>query len=204
MPGRGGQLQPADPVPHRRTGGRHPRAGHRQALRRRHGRAEAEGRGDGGRAAQGVDGASDLDRRARRRPAVSHRARRPREARALRRERQRRAPRHRARRRPACPSARSTRRTASSTSRSGSPRRSASRRRRSGRCSSTCPAATCVALRELADVAMVEGPVQISRENGQRRIGIEMNVAGRDIGSFVARRAGASCAGACRCRRATT
>ncbi len=43
-----------------------------------------------------------------------------------------------------------------------------------------------VALRELADVEMVEGPVQISRENGQRRIGIELNVAGRDIGGFVA------------------
>ena len=42
-----------------------------------------------------------------------------------------------------------------------------------------------MALRELADVSMVEGPVQISRENGQRRIGIEMNVTGRDIGGFV-------------------
>jgi cobalt-zinc-cadmium resistance protein CzcA len=42
-----------------------------------------------------------------------------------------------------------------------------------------------VALRELADVRMVEGPVQISRENGQRRIGIELNVSGRDIGGFV-------------------
>ena len=42
-----------------------------------------------------------------------------------------------------------------------------------------------VALRELADVRTVVGPVQISRENGQRRIGIELNVTGRDIGSFV-------------------
>jgi cobalt-zinc-cadmium resistance protein CzcA len=42
-----------------------------------------------------------------------------------------------------------------------------------------------VALRELADVKMVEGPVQISRENGQRRIGVELNVSGRDIGGFV-------------------
>jgi cobalt-zinc-cadmium resistance protein CzcA len=42
-----------------------------------------------------------------------------------------------------------------------------------------------VPLRDLAAVKMVEGPVQISRENGQRRIGIEMNVAGRDIGGFV-------------------
>ena len=42
-----------------------------------------------------------------------------------------------------------------------------------------------VPLRDLAEVKMVEGPVQISRENGQRRIGIELNVAGRDIGGFV-------------------
>jgi len=47
------------------------------------------------------------------------------------------------------------------------------------------PGGYFVALRELAEVSMVEGPVQISRENGQRRIGIEMNVAGRDIGGFV-------------------
>jgi cobalt-zinc-cadmium resistance protein CzcA len=33
---------------------------------------------------------------------------------------------------------------------------------------------------------MVEGPVQISRQDGIRRIGLEMNVSGRDIGSFVA------------------
>ena len=42
-----------------------------------------------------------------------------------------------------------------------------------------------VPLRDLARVEMTEGPVQISRENGQRRIGIEMNVSGRDIGGFV-------------------
>jgi len=42
-----------------------------------------------------------------------------------------------------------------------------------------------VALRELADVRIVSGPVQISRENGQRRIGIELNVTGRDIGGYV-------------------
>jgi cobalt-zinc-cadmium resistance protein CzcA len=44
------------------------------------------------------------------------------------------------------------------------------------------------ALIPLADVARVElreGPVQISRENGFRRIGVELNVSGRDIGSFV-------------------
>jgi cobalt-zinc-cadmium resistance protein CzcA len=42
-----------------------------------------------------------------------------------------------------------------------------------------------VSLNQLADLKAVEGPTQISRENGQRRIGIELNVVGRDIGSFV-------------------
>ncbi|HPK70357.1 MAG TPA: CusA/CzcA family heavy metal efflux RND transporter [Vicinamibacterales bacterium] len=42
-----------------------------------------------------------------------------------------------------------------------------------------------VPLRELADVRAIEGPAQISRENGQRRIGLELNVVGRDIGGFV-------------------
>lgn len=42
-----------------------------------------------------------------------------------------------------------------------------------------------VPLGDLAAVEAVEGPAQISRENGQRRIGVEMNVAGRDIGGFV-------------------
>ena len=42
-----------------------------------------------------------------------------------------------------------------------------------------------VPLNELADLKAVEGPTQISRENGQRRIGLELNVVGRDIGGFV-------------------
>jgi heavy metal efflux system protein len=42
-----------------------------------------------------------------------------------------------------------------------------------------------VPLNQLADLKSIEGPAQISRENGQRRIGLEMNVVGRDIGSFV-------------------
>jgi cobalt-zinc-cadmium resistance protein CzcA len=42
-----------------------------------------------------------------------------------------------------------------------------------------------VPLRDLADVRVEEGPAQISRDNGQRRIGIELNVSGRDIGGFV-------------------
>ena len=43
-----------------------------------------------------------------------------------------------------------------------------------------------IPIAQLADIKMVEGPLQISREDGVRRIGIEMNVSGRDIGSFVA------------------
>ncbi len=43
-----------------------------------------------------------------------------------------------------------------------------------------------VPLEQLAEVNMIEGPVQISRQDGVRRIGIEMNITGRDIGSFVA------------------
>ena len=43
-----------------------------------------------------------------------------------------------------------------------------------------------VPLEQLAEVTMIEGPVQISRQDGVRRIGIEMNISGRDIGSFVA------------------
>jgi cobalt-zinc-cadmium resistance protein CzcA len=41
-------------------------------------------------------------------------------------------------------------------------------------------------LREVAQLAMVEGPNQISRENGKRRVVVQANVRGRDIGSFVA------------------
>ncbi len=42
-----------------------------------------------------------------------------------------------------------------------------------------------IPLGQLADIQMVEGPVQISRQDGVRRIGIEMNITGRDIGGFV-------------------
>jgi len=41
-------------------------------------------------------------------------------------------------------------------------------------------------LDSVADVALVEGPNQVSRENGKRRIVVQANVRGRDIGSFVA------------------
>lgn len=43
-----------------------------------------------------------------------------------------------------------------------------------------------VPLSQVAKISLNEGPVQISREDGLRRIGIEMNISGRDIGSFVA------------------
>lgn len=41
-------------------------------------------------------------------------------------------------------------------------------------------------LKEVAKLERVEGPNQISRENGKRRVVIQANVRGRDIGSFVA------------------
>jgi cobalt-zinc-cadmium resistance protein CzcA len=43
-----------------------------------------------------------------------------------------------------------------------------------------------IPLSQLADVTVEEGPVQISRDNAQRRMSIECNIQGRDIGSFVA------------------
>jgi heavy metal efflux system protein len=42
-----------------------------------------------------------------------------------------------------------------------------------------------VPLSQLASITISQGPVQISRQDGQRRIGIEMNVKDRDIGTFV-------------------
>jgi cobalt-zinc-cadmium resistance protein CzcA len=42
-----------------------------------------------------------------------------------------------------------------------------------------------VPLSKLADVEIIEGPAQISREDTRRRIAVELNVRGRDIGSFV-------------------
>jgi cobalt-zinc-cadmium resistance protein CzcA len=41
-------------------------------------------------------------------------------------------------------------------------------------------------LSAVADLVVDEGPNQISRENGKRRIVVQSNVRGRDIGSFVA------------------
>jgi cobalt-zinc-cadmium resistance protein CzcA len=48
------------------------------------------------------------------------------------------------------------------------------------------PGGARIPLSQLSEIAMVEGPSQISRESGQRRIGIECNITGRDLGGFIA------------------
>jgi cobalt-zinc-cadmium resistance protein CzcA len=50
----------------------------------------------------------------------------------------------------------------------------------------SAPDGARIPLKQLARVKTEEGPAQISRENGSRRIVVECNVTGRDIGSFVA------------------
>jgi heavy metal efflux system protein len=49
----------------------------------------------------------------------------------------------------------------------------------------SAPNGARVPLAELADIELVEGPAQISRESARRLIVVELNVRGRDIGSFV-------------------
>jgi cobalt-zinc-cadmium resistance protein CzcA len=48
------------------------------------------------------------------------------------------------------------------------------------------PRGRLIPLSQLADIVVEEGPAQITRENYNRRIAIESNVRGRDLGSFVA------------------
>ncbi len=50
----------------------------------------------------------------------------------------------------------------------------------------SAPGGVRVPLTQLADIFVEEGHAQVSRENGHRRIVVECNVRGRDIGSFVA------------------
>lgn len=50
----------------------------------------------------------------------------------------------------------------------------------------TAPNGSRVALSQIADIKLVEDAAQITREDTRRRIGVELNVRGRDIGSFVA------------------
>jgi cobalt-zinc-cadmium resistance protein CzcA len=48
------------------------------------------------------------------------------------------------------------------------------------------PAGPRVPLSQLAEIREVEAPAQISREDGMRRVVVECNIRGRDMGSFVA------------------
>ncbi len=50
----------------------------------------------------------------------------------------------------------------------------------------TAPNGSRVPLGQIADFKLVDASAQISREDTRRRIGVELNVRGRDIGSFVA------------------
>lgn len=49
----------------------------------------------------------------------------------------------------------------------------------------SAPNGSRIPLAQLAEIKLVEGQSQISREDTRRRIGVELNVRGRDIGSFV-------------------
>ncbi len=48
------------------------------------------------------------------------------------------------------------------------------------------PQGRMIPLSQLADITVEEGPAQISRENIHRRIAVEANVRGRDLGGFIA------------------
>jgi cobalt-zinc-cadmium resistance protein CzcA len=48
------------------------------------------------------------------------------------------------------------------------------------------PGGAYVPLASVADIRVVDGPNQISRENGKRRVVVQANVRGRDVGSVVA------------------
>lgn len=54
-----------------------------------------------------------------------------------------------------------------------------------GRIQVPAPSGATIPLSQLATLESIEGPVQISRENGERRIVVQSNVRGRDLGSFV-------------------
>jgi cobalt-zinc-cadmium resistance protein CzcA len=54
-----------------------------------------------------------------------------------------------------------------------------------GRLLVRAPGGQRVPLGELAAVTLVEAPAQVSRENGTRRVVVEANVRGRDLGGFV-------------------
>ncbi|MEI7969939.1 MAG: CusA/CzcA family heavy metal efflux RND transporter [Betaproteobacteria bacterium] len=49
----------------------------------------------------------------------------------------------------------------------------------------TSPGGAVVPMRAVADIKVVDGPVQVSRELGKRRLVVGTNVTGRDIGGYV-------------------
>ena len=50
----------------------------------------------------------------------------------------------------------------------------------------TSPNGSKIALKDLAQIEIKDGPAQISREYAKRRIVVAMNVKERDLGGFVA------------------
>ncbi|MBM3318729.1 MAG: efflux RND transporter permease subunit, partial [Candidatus Eisenbacteria bacterium] len=48
------------------------------------------------------------------------------------------------------------------------------------------PSGARIPLGEVAELRRIEGPAQVSRENGMRRVVVEVNIRGRDLGGFVA------------------
>jgi cobalt-zinc-cadmium resistance protein CzcA len=54
-----------------------------------------------------------------------------------------------------------------------------------GRILVPAPNGAAIPLAQLASIQSTEGPVQVSRENGERRVVIQSNVRGRDLGGFV-------------------
>jgi cobalt-zinc-cadmium resistance protein CzcA len=57
---------------------------------------------------------------------------------------------------------------------------------RVGRLLVAAPGGERVPLAQLASIRLVEAPAQVSRENGIRRVVVEANIRGRDLGGFVA------------------
>lgn len=49
----------------------------------------------------------------------------------------------------------------------------------------SAPGGLKIPLQQLAEIESIHGPAEVSRENGRRRISVEVNVPRRDIGSFV-------------------
>ncbi|HSR66578.1 MAG TPA: CusA/CzcA family heavy metal efflux RND transporter [Acidobacteriota bacterium] len=54
-----------------------------------------------------------------------------------------------------------------------------------GRLLVSAPGGAKIPLNQLAAIESIQGPAEVSRENGRRRISVEANVRARDIGSFV-------------------